>query len=72
MTIMRNAQFRILPPQPASLVSIGQHAKARQNRAVPRHSQIPRGLRVANWPTEVPLRPLVSEATFWCLVFPGS
>ena len=32
-------------------------------------SQIPRGLYVTNWATEVPFRPLVSEATFWCLVF---
>src|ERR1700730_6316821 len=29
------------------------------------------GLRVGNWATEAPFRPLVSEATFWCLVFAG-
>ncbi len=70
MTIMRNAQFRILPPQPASPVSTGQHAQTPQNRALPRQirgyclvsvSRI--GLQKA------PFRPLVSEATFWCLVF---
>jgi hypothetical protein len=34
-------------------------------------SQIPRGLRVGNWATEVLFWPLVSEAAFWCLVFAG-
>src|ERR1700730_4451671 len=32
-----NAKFRILPPQPASPVSTGQHVNAPQNDAVPRH-----------------------------------
>jgi hypothetical protein len=36
-TIIRNAKFRILPPQPASLVSTGQTAKTPQNHAIPRH-----------------------------------
>jgi hypothetical protein len=37
MRIIRNAKFRIPAPQPASPVSTGQHVKAPQNDAVPRH-----------------------------------
>jgi len=43
MPIIRNAKFRILPPQPASPVSTGPHAKACQNRAVSRHLGVMRG-----------------------------
>jgi hypothetical protein len=34
---LRNAKVRILPPQPASPVSIASQMKVAQNRAVPRH-----------------------------------
>jgi hypothetical protein len=34
LSIIRNAKFRILPPQPASPVSTGQHAQAPQNRGL--------------------------------------
>src|SRR6202035_4608559 len=34
-------------------------------------SQIARALRVGNWATDVPFRPLVSESAFWFLVFAG-
>jgi hypothetical protein len=37
VTIIWNAKFRVLPPQPASPVSTGQHVNAPQNDAVPRH-----------------------------------
>src|ERR1700730_10497380 len=40
-------------------------------RATAAFSEIRLGLRVGNWATEAPFRPLVSEATFWCLVFAG-
>ena len=70
MTIIRNAKFRILPPQPASPVSTGERAKAHKTaRYRGGISWIALGLRVANWATEAPFRPLVSEADFWCLVF---
>src|ERR1700738_3645420 len=68
---IRNAEVRILPPQPASPVSTGQPAKALKTTRYRGISQIPRGLRVGNWITETPFRALVSEPTFWCLVFDG-
>jgi hypothetical protein len=34
-------------------------------------SRIRLSLRVPNWATDVPFSPLVSQATFWCLVFPS-
>src|ERR1700730_7132412 len=66
---IRNAEVRILPPQPASPVSTGQPAKALKTTRYRGISRIRLGLRVRIWATEASIWPLVSEATFWCLVF---
>jgi hypothetical protein len=63
-TIIRNAKFRILPPQPASLVSTGQTAKTPQNHEVPRHFADTARSPCPNWATELSFWPLVSEAAF--------
>jgi len=65
---MRNAEVRILPPQPASPVSTRQTGKTAQNHAVRRVWRIWLGLRVGIWAAKASFRRLVSEATFWCLI----
>jgi hypothetical protein len=52
MTIIWNAEFRILPPQPASPVSTGQPAKALKTTRYRGILRIPLGLRVGNWARE--------------------
>jgi hypothetical protein len=69
MTIIRNAKFRILPPQAASPISTRQTAEVVQNRAVRRASRVRLGLRLGIWPAKAAFRRLVSEVTFWCLIF---
>ena len=70
--IIRNAKFRILPPQPASPVSTGLHAKGCQNRANRGISGLCVGLRVPNLSVEVQISLIVSGAVFRCLVFAGA
>jgi hypothetical protein len=67
---MRNAEVPCRPSQPVRSppLNMPRPLKTARYRGI---SQIPLGLRVGNWATEVPFRPLVSEAAFWCLVFAG-
>jgi len=46
-----------------------QSAKAAQNHAMRRVSRVRLGLRVGIWPAKAAFRSLVSEATFWYLIF---